>query len=49
MIKAKPILKDKFWIIEQNGSNVGTLSVSEDQYLYSCDTGTHMYTNPYKL
>jgi hypothetical protein len=49
MIKAKPILKDKFWIIEQNGSNVGTLSVSEDQYLYSCDTGTHMYTNPSQL
>lgn len=49
MIKAKPILKDKFWIIEQNGSNVGTLSVSEDQYLYSCDTGTHMYTNTRQL
>lgn len=49
MIKAKPILKDKFWIIEQNGSNVGTLSISEDTYLYSCDTGTHMYSNTRQL
>jgi hypothetical protein len=49
MIKAKPILKDKFWIIEQNGSKLGTLSVSDDQYLYSCDTGTRMYSNQRQL
>ena len=48
-IKTKTILKDKFWIIEQNGSKVGTLSVSEDQYLYSCNTGTHMYTDQRQL
>lgn len=41
--KAKPVLKDKFWIVENNGHNVGTLSVSDDHYLYTCDTGTRMY------
>ena len=29
-IKAKPILKNKFWIIESNGERIGTLSKQED-------------------
>lgn len=44
-IKAKPIIKDKFWIVEQNGTKLGTLSMSDDQYMYACDTGTKMYTS----
>ena len=31
MIKAKPILKNKFWIIENNGQRIGTLSKQEDK------------------
>ena len=40
MINAKPILKNKFWIIESNGERIGTLSKEEDKrYMYSCSTG----------
>ena len=45
-IKAKPILKNKFWIIENNGERIGTLSKQEDKrYLYSCATGTEYFTD----
>ena len=37
MIKAKPILKNKFWIIENNGERIGTLSKQDDKRsMYSC-------------
>lgn len=32
---AKEILKDKFWIIEEKGVRVGTLSKDEDKYIFS--------------
>ena len=42
MIKAKPILKNKFWIIENNGERIGTLSKQEDKrYMYCL-----LYTSP---
>ena len=34
-INAKPILQDKFWIVEDQGEKIGTLSKSEDGYIYS--------------
>ena len=34
-IKAKTILKNKFWIIEDDDKRLGTLSVDEDQYIKS--------------
>ena len=46
MIKAKPILKNKFWIIENNGQRIGTLSKQEDKrYMYSCATGTEYFSD----
>jgi hypothetical protein len=42
-IKAKEVLKDKFWIVESNGERVGTISLNEDQYMLSDKTGTHFY------
>ena len=45
-IKAKPILKNKFWIIESDGQRIGTLSKQEDKrYMYSCATCL-LYTSP---
>ena len=45
-IKAKPILKNKFWIIESGGERIGTLSKQEDKrYMYSCATGTEYFTD----
>ena len=31
---AKNIIKDKFWIIELNGTNVGTVKFTGSQYVY---------------
>ena len=46
MIKAKPILKNKFWIIENNGERIGTLSKQDDKRSpYSCSTGTEYFND----
>ena len=38
-VKAKPILKNKFWIIESHRQRIGSLSKQEDKtYIYSADT-----------
>ena len=42
-IKAKEVLKGKFWIVEENGSKVGTLSAAEECYTYSCGQGTTVF------
>jgi hypothetical protein len=39
-IKLKEILKDKFWIVEDSGENVGTISLNEDKnYMLSNASG----------
>jgi len=42
-INAKEVLKDKFWIVEQDGQSVGTLSASDECYTYSCQQGTTVF------
>jgi hypothetical protein len=32
-LKAKPVLEDKFWIVEEQGVRIGTLSKNEDGFL----------------
>lgn len=45
-LNAKTVLKNKFWIIEDNGRRVGTLSKGEDlRFMYSCATGTEFFEN----
>ena len=48
-INAKEILKDKFWIVEDNGVRIGTLSISEDQYMLSDTKGTKFFKNTRQL
>ena len=48
-IKAKPLLEDRFWIVSENGENVGTLSKDEDRFVYQCHTGTHVFDTERKL
>jgi hypothetical protein len=45
MIKAKSVLKNKFWIMEDDGVKIGTLHKNDDdqKYMYTCDTGTTFY------
>ena len=44
-LKAKPVLKDKFWIVESNGEKVGTLSWNDDRYLFTSNIETCFFDN----
>jgi hypothetical protein len=44
-IKSKTILKDKFWILEDNGVRVGTLSISEEKFMFSGPQGTKYFNS----
>ena len=44
-IKAKEVLKGKFWIVEENGNKVGTLSAAEECYTFSCATGVEVFSS----
>tara|TARA_B110000503_G_scaffold28131_1_gene44952 strand:- start:28865 stop:29332 length:468 start_codon:yes stop_codon:yes gene_type:complete len=43
-ITAKEVLDGKFWIVENAGVRVGTLSMNDDQYMLSDKSGTYFYT-----
>jgi hypothetical protein len=49
MIKAKPVLEDKFWIMEKDGVRVGTLTVNEDKYMFSGSDGVRFFDNKRQL
>lgn len=42
-IKAIPVLKDKFWIMEEEGVRVGTLTINEDKFMFSSPQGTKYF------
>jgi hypothetical protein len=44
-IKAKPILKDRFWIVENNGERIGTLSWNDERYMFSNPAETCFFDN----
>ena len=43
---AKPILENRFWILESDGKKVGTICKQEDRrYMFSCESGTRIFDN----
>ena len=43
-IHAKPIIDDKFWIVEENGEKIATLRKNEDnRFVMSNETGVKIY------
>ena len=47
---AKPILENRFWILESNGQKIGTICKKEDRrYMFSCEQGTRLYDNQSQL
>lgn len=44
-LKAKPVLKDKFWIIENNDERIGTMSWNDDRYMFSSNKETCFFDN----
>ena len=45
MANAKPILEGKFWIVEDKGVKLGTLTLDEDKYILSDKEGTHFFNS----
>ena len=44
-LKAKPVLKDKFWIIENDEPRIGTMSWNDDRYMFSNKIETCFFNN----
>jgi len=43
MIKAKEVLKNKFWIVEDKGEKVATISFNDETYMLSDNNGASFY------
>ena len=48
-LKAKPILQDKFWIVEDQGVKVGTLSKSEEGFVVTTSGKTNFFKSENQL
>lgn len=48
-IKAKTILKDKFWIVEEEGEKLGTLSFNDEKFMFSANNGVAFFENKKQL
>ena len=44
-LKAKPVLKNKFWIVEDNNERIGTMSWNDDRYMFSNRVETCFFDN----
>lgn len=44
-MKLKVLLKDKFWIVEQEGEKVGTLAFDDEKFVYSDPKGIQFFAN----
>ena len=49
MLTAKPVLKDKFWILEEFGEKVGTVSINDDKFIVSNSEGVRFYNSKRQL
>jgi len=49
MTNAKPILDGKFWILEDKGVRIGTLTLDEDQYMFSSKDETKFFDSEKSL
>ena len=48
-LKAKPVLKDKFWIVEDAGVRIGTLSRNEEGFLINSKGSLSYYKSENQL
>lgn len=47
--KAKPIIKDKFWIVEKDGNRIGTIAVDDERFMFSSKDGIKYFDNRKQL
>lgn len=45
ILKAKQVLKDKFWIVEQDEERIGTMSWNDNRYMFSTHGETCFFDN----
>jgi hypothetical protein len=48
-VVAKEILNGKFWIIEEDGKNVATISYNDEKYMLSDQSGTRFFESQRQL
>lgn len=48
-VKAKAVLSNKFWILEENGKRIGTISHTDDQYMFTDSSQTKFFENSIEL
>lgn len=48
-IRAKTILKNKYWILEEEGTKIGTLSFDNEKYIFSNKTETCFFEDEKEL
>jgi len=48
-MNAKEVLKDKFWIVEDSGQRIGTLSKSDDGFVINTKGKVEIYKNENQL
>lgn len=48
-LKAKILLKDRFWIVEDNNERIGTLTWDEDRYMFTDSKETRFFENNKQL
>ena len=48
-IKLKEVLKNKFWIVEDKGNKIGTLSLADEKYMLSSSTGSEFFDTKQQL
>jgi len=48
-VKVKPVLKDKFWIVEENNERIGTLSWNDERYMFSSPIETCFFDSKRQL
>jgi len=44
-LKAKSVVKDKFWIVEDNEERIGTMSFTDDRYMFSSRVETCFFAS----
>ncbi len=49
MTNAKPILNGKFWILEDKGVRIGTLTLDQNQYMFSSKNETKFFDSEKSL
>jgi len=48
-MNAKEIVKNKFWIVQDQGQNIGTISFNDEQYMLSDASGSRFFENTQQL